>query len=60
MHAYILYNAKSPHNVKSAVEKFRRRFGDRVIGLGQGDDGWERHVPGVEDQTDGACDWLST
>ena len=27
---------------------------------GQGDDRWERHVPGVEDQTDGACDWLST
>ena len=40
MHAYILYDAKSPHNVPSAVEKFTRRFGDRVIGLGQNEGGW--------------------
>lgn len=32
----------------------------KTVAAGQGDDGWERHVPGVEDQTDGACDWLST
>ena len=32
----------------------------KTVAAGQSDDGWERHVPVVEDQTDGACDWLST
>jgi hypothetical protein len=39
--AFVLYDINAPHNFEGAVAKFRRRFGDRLLGL----HGWSQVDP---------------
>ena len=47
--SYVLYDASSPKNVASVVRKFRARFGDRLIALGEASSFFLRDIaPAIE------------